>query len=84
MQEVAGSIPAISTQFNICRGSSGVERFSEKEEVGGSIPPLGTICGYRIVVITSGCQSDNEGSTPSTRSSNKRKLLTNILCCVSM
>lgn len=68
MHGVAGSTPARSTQFNSCRGSSGVERFSEKEEVGGSIPLLGTSCGYRIVVITSGCQSDNEGSTPSTRS----------------
>lgn len=61
-EKAAGSSPAPPTRLkgkkllikiNLCRGSSLVEHFSEKEGVVGSIPTRGTlICGCGITAIT--------------------------------
>ncbi len=37
-------------------------------QVTSSIPVVGTICGYRIMAITSAFQADDAGSIPATRS----------------
>ena len=45
-----------SLSAHICRGSSEVEHFSEKEGVVGAIPTRGTKSGCSIVVIMQPCQ----------------------------
>ena len=45
-----------------------VEQLTCNHQVASSIPVAGTICGYRIMAITSAFQSDDAGSIPATRS----------------
>ena len=44
------------------------EQLTCNHQVTSSIPVVGTICGYRIMAITSAFQADDAGSIPATRS----------------
>ncbi len=78
----------VDVHYYLCRGSSVVERFSEKEEVASSILARGTalyksqtllaqmaMCGCGIVAITRPCQGRDGGSIPLTRSTNSSKII---------
>lgn len=59
-QNVSGSIPLTSTKFQECLGSSVVERLSEEQGVGGSIPSWGTITSKEVILTDNNVKGKRE------------------------